>query len=75
MRYQRRKLKRVDSKLYALQGIWKKYLNLLERYNGTPALINKMGHLVHRKGKYLEMDINIHAFGYVARAGLRIYST
>ncbi|KAJ8609486.1 hypothetical protein CTAYLR_005439 [Chrysophaeum taylorii] len=42
------------------------------RYNGKPALVARTGTLykgVNRGQPYLEMDINIHAFGYLARLG------
>lgn len=44
-----------------------------KRYNGKPALIRKTGQL-YRCGpskSYLNMDINVHAFGYMARSGLQ----
>ena len=41
-------------------------------YNGKPALINKTGVLSWAPDKsYLNMDINIHGFGYMARSGLQ----
>lgn len=44
--------------------------NFAKGYNGKPALIAKTGTLT-RGHDLLEMDINIHAFGYLARAGLQ----
>ena len=41
-------------------------------YNGKPALINKTGCLTKGPDNaYHNMDINIHAFGYMARSGLQ----
>jgi len=51
--------------------------NVAKSYNGKPALINKTGILSSFGGPPLssthglEMDINIHAFGYLARSGLQ----
>lgn len=46
--------------------------NFAKGYNGKPALIAKTGHLTRTPDHVaLEMDINIHAFGYAARAGLQ----
>jgi hypothetical protein len=44
-----------------------------KRYNGKPALIRKTGMLYRcgPSGSYLNMDINVHAFGYMARSGLQ----
>ena len=39
-------------------------------YNGKPALINKTG-LLTKFPNGLEMDVNCHAFGYLARKGLQ----
>lgn len=42
-------------------------------YNGKPALINKTGVLTRcgPDDAYLNMDVNIHGFGYMARSGLQ----
>ena len=44
-------------------------LSFAKRYNGKPALIRKTGMLYRcgPSGTYLNMDINVHAFGYMAR--------
>ena len=40
-------------------------------YNGKPALINKTGKLTRSGNAWFNMDINVHAFGYMARSGLQ----
>jgi len=43
-------------------------------YNGKPALINKTGTLTRSPSApndWFNMDINVHAFGYMARSGLQ----
>eukprot|EP00634_Sargassococcus_sp_CCMP2135_P008561 CAMPEP_0198647076 /NCGR_PEP_ID=MMETSP1467-20131203/2439_1 /TAXON_ID=1462469 /ORGANISM="unid. sp., Strain CCMP2135" /LENGTH=571 /DNA_ID=CAMNT_0044382677 /DNA_START=50 /DNA_END=1762 /DNA_ORIENTATION=- len=46
--------------------------NFVKGYNGKPALINKTGILTKGAGgDLLEMAINCHAFGYLARKGLQ----
>mmetsp|Transcript_46978 Transcript_46978/g.80882 ORF Transcript_46978/g.80882 Transcript_46978/m.80882 type:complete len:196 (+) Transcript_46978:187-774(+) len=49
-----------------------KDLNLpsfITNYNGKPVLINKSGRLF-RGPNYLEMDVNVHNFSYLAKKGL-----
>eukprot|EP00638_Chattonella_subsalsa_P005162 CAMPEP_0117750820 /NCGR_PEP_ID=MMETSP0947-20121206/10607_1 /TAXON_ID=44440 /ORGANISM="Chattonella subsalsa, Strain CCMP2191" /LENGTH=418 /DNA_ID=CAMNT_0005569083 /DNA_START=147 /DNA_END=1406 /DNA_ORIENTATION=- len=43
--------------------------SLVQRYNGKPALITYSGTL-SRGDDFLEMDINVHKFAYIARKGL-----
>ncbi|KAJ1448995.1 hypothetical protein M885DRAFT_537231 [Pelagophyceae sp. CCMP2097] len=46
--------------------------NFAKGYNGKPALIAKTGTLTRGpNNSHLELDINVHAFGYMARAGLQ----
>ena len=46
--------------------------NFAKGYNGKPALINKTGTLNRGPSNaFHNMDINIHAFGYMARSGLQ----
>mmetsp|Transcript_27725 Transcript_27725/g.35849 ORF Transcript_27725/g.35849 Transcript_27725/m.35849 type:complete len:627 (-) Transcript_27725:265-2145(-) len=43
--------------------------NFITKHNGKPVLINKSGRLF-RGPKYLEMDINVHNFSFIAKKGL-----
>ncbi|KAJ8608819.1 hypothetical protein CTAYLR_009360 [Chrysophaeum taylorii] len=46
--------------------------NFAKGYNGKPALIAKTGMLTRSADRsLLEMDVNVHAFGYLARSGLQ----
>ena len=40
-------------------------------YNGKPALITKSGHF-QRHPTYIEMTVNVHRWGYLARKGLHL---
>ena len=42
---------------------------MIQGYNGKPMLCTKSGTLIVRDG-FLEMDVNVHYFGYAARKGL-----
>jgi len=43
--------------------------SFISAYNGKPVLINKSGRLF-RGSNYLEMDVNVHNFSFMARKGL-----
>jgi len=44
-------------------------------YNSKPVLIQKTGNIIRGEGgKYVEMDVNVHNFGSIARGALQIIS-